>query len=184
MSATPAPRRAAPHRTSRRSGVRLSAHPVDVRHARAADRMRDARDHAHAALRRYGHGSPEQLAAAAQLSSATADHDAAAMRARFDRAAGDRGALLALANRLDAYARMIAHPAADRFAALARRIAATLRALAAALRTLAAITPRATTDPAADTAALDTGPPPPAALFVSALTIAPCAPNRAALSAA
>lgn len=184
MNSAPDRERAAHTRAARRSGVRLSVHQADVRHARADDRLRATRDRSHTALRHYGHGSPHQLAAADELLSATADYDIAAVHAYFDRTSGDRGALLALAVRVDAYARMIAHPATDRFAALARRIAATLRDLAAALRALAAestVTPVA--DSSGHTTDRDPGPPPPVDLFVYDLTRAPGAPSLPALSA-
>lgn len=156
MSATPDPRRVAPHRAARRSGVQPAGFGVD----------------------------------------ALDDHD---VRGQIDRAAErrDRLALLHFAHTIPDFARHIedrpgyraAYAAAIRYvrAALAATGDADPTAVDVARIARALHTPDdRPTGPAADSSATPpaAGPPTPAALFVCALTIAPGAPNHAALSAA
>ncbi|WP_242459908.1 hypothetical protein [Rhodococcus sp. MS13] len=176
--------RAALHRAARRSGVRLSVHPADMRHVHAAATTRTARAELSAARRRYGLGSPQALAAADLHVSAVGAADAAALAARFERAAADWGSLARLRRFVNVYARITSHPAVAYFAALARRITATLCALASVLRALAAApTEAAASAVTAAPTTLDDGPPPTAVMFVSTLTRAPAAPPAFALSA-
>lgn len=158
MSATPAPRRVAPNRAARRGSRAQTTAGFDV--------------------------------------AALDDHDA---RGQIDRAVSrrDRLTLTHFATAIPDFARHTDTRRRDRvaYAAATRYVRAALAAtgdtdpaavdVARIARALHAVADRST-GPAADSSATPpaAGPTTPAALFVCALTIAPGAPNHAALSAA